>query len=298
MGLIMIMNQTLKGNIIIGILSSGLGLMHTSAHAGNISPSSMADWNGKEYSSSNSIEQGYDIVVRQLGMAIANKPHTVTSMGIHGFEMSLQNSVSFIDASRYADGSPSPWNLAFSDEEAPSNLWIPTIHITKGLPLSFEIGARTGMIQGDTGSIFGTYARFSPIEGYRKSPDLSIQVGYTGYIGNSELGLGTMDTSISLGKAIPFGPLTGVNSSVFRPFIAGGMYWLRADPRLQSDEADALGIRAVSAFQQSDDYIDGYRMMSIDGGFEIESNEVLFSMSASYSPGNILSIEHQFGFSF
>ena len=291
------MNHRLRNTIPCGIACTGLLIANTT-HAGNLSPQSMSEWNGKSYTQATSIQQGYDIVVRQLGLAIANKPQTVTSMGIHGFEMSLQNSVSFIDAARYSDGSPSPWNLAFSDEEAPENLWIPSIHIKKGLPMSFEIGARTGMIQGDTGSIFGTYARFSPVEGYRKTPDISMQVGYTGYIGNSELGVGTMDASVSIGKSIPFGPLTGVNSSVFRPFVAGGMYWLRADPRLQADEAETLGISAVSAFKQSDSYTDGYQLLSIDGGFEIESNEVMFSMAASYSPGNILSLQHQFGFSF
>ena len=291
------MNHVLRNTIPCGIASMGL-LLGNATHAGNISPQSMGDWNGKGYTQSSSIQQGYEIVVRQLGLAIANKPQTVTSMGIHGFEMSVQNSVSFIDAARYSDGSPSPWNLAFSDEKAPENLWIPSIHIKKGLPMSFEIGARTGMVQGDTGSIFGTYARFSPVESYRKTPDISMQIGYTGYIGNSELGVGTMDASVSIGKSIPFGPLTGVNSSVFRPFLAGGMYWLRADPRLRAEDAETLGIAAVSAFRKSDSYTDGYQMISIDGGFEIESNEVMFSIAASYSPGNILSLQHQFGFSF
>ena len=229
-------------------------------------------------------------------MAIANKPQTITSMGIHGFEMSLQNSVSFIDATRYSDGSPSPWNLAFQMNKLKTFGF--QVFISKGLPLSLEIGARTGMIQGDTGSIFGTYLRFSPVEGYRKAPDLSMQVGYTGYIGNSELGVGTMDASVSLGKSIPFGPVNGVNSSVFRPFVGGGMYWLRADPRLQPDEADALGIYAVSAFKDSDAYVDGYQLISFDGGFEIESNEVLFSMASILFSSNILSLQHQFGFSF
>ena len=273
-------------------------LWSTPAEAGHISPSSMNDWNGKAYNKTSSIQQGYGIVVQQLGLAIANRPHAITTMGIHGFEMSLQNTVSFIDSTSYADGSPSPWNLTFSDESAPENLWIPTIHITKGLPFSLEIGGRTGMIQGDTGSIFGTYARFSPFEGYRRSPDVTFQTGYTGYIGNSELGLGTMDASMSIGKAIPFGPLTGVNSSIFRPYVAAGMYWLRADPRLQPEQQSALGIGQVSAFKKSEYYTDGYRMMSLDAGFEIESQEVLFSMSASYSPGNLFTLEHQFGFAF
>ena len=50
---------------------------------GNLSPASMGDWNGKTYDRANSIQQGYDIVVRQLGMAIANHPHAITSVGIH-----------------------------------------------------------------------------------------------------------------------------------------------------------------------------------------------------------------------
>jgi len=292
-----VMNRAMQFNIVV-TTSFGLSLWSTEALAGNLSPGSMNDWGGKAYTKTTSIQQGYDVVIRQLGMAIANKPTTVTSMGIHGFEMSVQNSVSFIDAARYADGSPSPWNLAFSDEEAPENLWIPTIHITKGLPMSFEIGARTGMIQGDTGSVFGTYARFSPVEGYRKSPDISMQWGYTGYIGNSELGLGTMDASMSIGKSIPFGPLTGVNSSVVRPFVAGGLYWLRADPRLENSNVEGVDLSPVSAFKKSEYYTDGYRMFSVNGGVEIESNEVLFSLAASYSPGNLFSLEHQFGFSF
>ena len=258
----------------------------------------MSDWNGRPYQKTAAIQQGYDIVVKQLGMAVANRPQSVTSMGIHGFQMSIQNTVSFIDSTRYADGSPSPWNLAFSNEDAPDNLWIPAIHIKKGLPLSFEIGGRTGMIQGDTGSVFGTYIRFSPIEGYKRAPDITIQSGYTGYIGNAELAVGAMDASLTIGKAIPFGPLNGVNSSIIKPYVAGGVYLLRADPRLQPDEQSILGITPVSAFSDSEFYTDGYRLYAFDGGIEIESNEIILSLSASYSPSNLLMIEHQFGFAF
>ena len=85
------MNSTLHFIIHCGLTCTALMLGNT-AVAGNLSPQSMSDWNGKDYSQSGSIEQGYGIVVRQLGMAIANKPQTISSMGIHGFEMSLQNS--------------------------------------------------------------------------------------------------------------------------------------------------------------------------------------------------------------
>ena len=289
----------MRTNVLSSLLATILLFWSAPAAAvGNLSPSSMNDWDGRAYNKTAAIQQGYDIVVKQLGMAIANHPQSVTSMGLHGFEMSVQNTVSFIDAARYADGSPSPWNLAFSNEEAPENLWIPAIHIKKGLPLSFEIGGRTGMVQGDTGSVFGTYVRYSPVEGYAKAPDISLQSGYTGYIGNADLAVGTMDLSMTIGKAIPFGPLTGVNSSIIKPYVAGGLYWLRSDPRLQPEEQASLGIGPVSAFSKSDFYTEGYRLFAIDAGIEIESNEIVFALSGSYSPGNLLTIEHQFGFAF
>ena len=126
----------MRTNVLSSLLATSLLFWSApTAAVGNLSPSSMNDWDGRAYNKTAAIQQGYDIVVKQLGMAIANHPQSVTSMGLHGFEMSVQNTVSFIDAARYADGSPSPWNLAFSNEEAPENLWIPAIHIKKALLL-------------------------------------------------------------------------------------------------------------------------------------------------------------------
>ena len=63
-------------------------------------------------------------------------------------------------------------------------------------------------------------------------------------------------------------------------------------------EQASLGIGPVSAFSKSDFYTEGYRLFAIDAGIEIESNEIVFALSGSYSPGNLLTIEHQFGFAF
>lgn len=268
------------------------------AHAGNLDPSSMGDWNGTEYTKQSAIQTGFGVVSKQLGLAIANKPQGITSMGLHGFEMSLHNTIAMIDSKAYPDGSPSPWNLAFTTEEAPPALWLPTINVSKGFPLSIEVGLRTGIVYKDTGSLFGSYIRCSPIEGYNKAPDLTFQVGYAGYIGNSDMAVGTMDASATLGKAIPFGPMQGVHSAVIRPYVASAMYWVRSDPRLTEKETDQLGLTPVSAFKKSDYYTDGYRLFSIDGGVEIENNEFIFGFAASYAPGNLLSFQQNFGFSF
>ncbi len=272
-------------------------LIH-SAHAGSITPSSMSDWSGESYTSTPSIQKGYGIVVKQLGMSIANKPDSGTSSGIYGFEMTIKNRIAFVDSKDYVDGSPSPWNLISQSEEAPPALWLPSIGVRKGLPLSLEVGAEAGLVVSDIGSTFGTYVRCSPLEGYYKAPDITIQYGYSGYLGNPNLALSTMDLSLSIGKEFPFGPLLDVNSSTIHPYAGAGLYWLRADPRLDTAEQNKLGIGAVSSFSRSDDFTEGYRLFGWDLGVRIQSNEMLVSFSSSHSPGNLWSINSGIGYSF
>ena len=275
-----------------------LFLTLSSALAGSLDPSSMQDWRGVSFTDQKAIGESYDVVVKQLGMSIRNRPHAPSSNGIHGFEITLQNNLAAIDSTDYVDGSHSPWHLAYSDEDAPPALWIPSIIVEKGLPLSFEIGSQAGLVVGDYGSIFGAYVRCSPLEGYVKAPDLSIQWGYSGYISNVDMAVGTMDVTASLGKEIPFGPMVGVNSSIARPYVAAGMYWLRADPRLSADETSKLGLSQISSFANSEHYVDGYRLFAWDIGFEIEANEVLFGLSASHAPAGLFSLQQQIGFVF
>jgi len=112
------------------------------------------------------------------------------------------------------------------------------------------------------------------------------------------MAVGTMDVTASLGKEIPFGPMVGVNSSIARPYVAAGMYWLRADPRLSSDEQAKLGLSQISSFTASDYYQEGYRLFAWDVGFEVESNEIVFGISASHSPAGLFSLQQQIGFVF
>ena len=269
-----------------------------SALAGPLDPSSMLDWNGQTYINPTSFQNDFAVVVKQLSLSTANQPSAATTLGIYGFEMILDNRIAFIDSTEYVDGSPSPWNLMSSTEESPPALWLPNLEVRKGLPLSLEMGLRAGMVVTDVGSTFGSYVRCAPLEGYRKLPDIALQFGYAGYIGNPDLALGTMDTSITIGKALPFGPLTGINSSVIHPYASVGMYWTKADPRLNSKEATKLDIQAISAFQRSDNYMDGYRMFAWNAGFEIQSNEVVISLATSHSPNTLFQVRSSIGYSF
>jgi hypothetical protein len=270
----------------------------STAFGGSLDPSSMQDWNGETFSNTASMQQGYDIVIHQLGLAIANRPTPGSSSGIFGFTMSLNNSISFVDSKDYVDGKPSPWNLLTTTEENPPALWLPSINVSKGLPLSLELGVKGGLVASDIGSVFGTYIKCSPFEGYKKAPNIALQIGYSGYIGNPNLALGTMDMSVSIGKALPFGPIVGINESIIHPYAAVGSYWLRADPRFTESESERFGISPVSAFNKSDNFTEGYRNVAWDVGVEIQNNEILVAFSTSNAPNHLWSIQSNIGYRF
>ena len=68
-----------------------LFLTLSSALAGSLDPSSMQDWRGVSFTDQKAIGESYDVVVKQLGMSIRTRPHAPSSNGIHGFEITLQN---------------------------------------------------------------------------------------------------------------------------------------------------------------------------------------------------------------
>jgi hypothetical protein len=88
---------------------------------------------------------------------------------------------------------PTGWDLASESEDPQNFLYIPWIQVRKGLPASLEIGANAGWIGATSTGVLGVYGRWSVVEGYRRIPDVALQLGYAGYIGNDELELGIVE---------------------------------------------------------------------------------------------------------
>ena len=259
-------------------------LTAVAAELDSLSLTAMSDWGSDPYTNANSIGVAYDKVVRQLGAAIANRPVApVRSLGIHGGEISLRNTVTILDSQIRLDGSPSPWSLMTPDENHMGALWIPEVNIRKGLPLSTEFGMKMGYIGNSRQGTFGGWGRCSFIEGYQKSPDLALQIGYSGYTGNNELALGVMDISLSIGKSFGIGPFATMNSSHITPYAAIGLLRYRAMPRISTEESDALGVYRISAFKASPDFTEGYSALNTDAGLHIQSNDFFISLGGYYT---------------
>ena len=249
------------------------------------------------------VATGWSQVVLELGSTIANKPAGPSrTLGVSGFHVGLSNTLGFIRTGSIDGINPTGWDLVDPDEDPLPVLFVPQLQVRKGLPASLEIGANLGWIGMSETASLGAYGRWGLVEGYRYLPDVSIQLGYAGYVGNDEMELGVLDFSTNIGYTLPFGPVAGINVSKFSPFVSLGFQRIHAAPR--SDlSTTGLGERVteLSGFEDPDQAVAfnaTYAPFSFSGGFEIQSGDFTLDLSGGWAVGGAPSVNTGFGFTY
>ena len=246
------------------VLALGVGTAQA-AWPDDISISQLGMWKGGSYDQADVIQSAYARVVQQTGMAIANTPlGAAETLGINGFDIAMTSSVSFLEAN-----ANSPWQRVHQDADPSRAMWIPGVTVRKGLPMSLEAGAQLGYIAFSRQTRFGGWGRVGLVEGYKKLPDVTLQVGYAGYVGNPELALGVMDTSLVVGKTWAFG-------------------------RTLED----YGIGEVSGFSSSDAFTEGYTPAAFHLGTRFLSGDFQFLLGSTISPNAGISLSAGLGYTY
>ncbi|MBN1336596.1 MAG: hypothetical protein JXB39_11615 [Deltaproteobacteria bacterium] len=245
------------------------------------------------------VTDAYTVVVNELGLAIANKPVApAETLGIYGFDLGVSSTVAFISSHDDSAGQPGPWSRVDPAGDPAAVLWIPWVHVRKGLPLSLEVGANAGYLAFTHQTAVGGYGRWGLVEGYAPIPDLAIQVGYAGYVGNDELELGVMDLSATVGYTVPFGSIVGIHQARFSPFLGVGSHRIHAAPRLGAERQASLGVSEVSGFQRSKVYDPAFEHTTVDGGFCIWSSDFQLRLAATWTPGSLVTLTGGLGFAY
>lgn len=253
-------------------------------------------WRGQAVLDPELITADYHQVLQELGTAISNKAmHGGETLGLYGFEVGLSNTIAFIDT-RAEGGQPSPWGRVHQDNEPANMLVIPRLDIRKGLPASIEVGASMGYLAQSRQTSLGGFVRAAPLEGYRDMPDVVLQVGYAGYVGNDQLELGTMDVSGTVGYTIPFGRIIGVNSASVAPYLGFGALKIHARPNLPEEEQGELGIGPVSGFSDSEHFSEDFSLWQLHGGFRITSGSFSFRGAGTWVPSGLGTVNVGMGF--
>lgn len=287
---------------------AALGLASPAAQAAfpeDLTLSQLDQYDGEPYTDDAGIQEAWATVARNLGTGIANQPMGASTLGLNGFELSLGTTVTFVDASR-SDGSPTAWQRVREGNQAAGPLFVPGLHLRKGLPLSFEVGGHMGWMGFTRQAVFGGYGRFAPLESFDRAPEIAIQAGYSGYVGNDELDLGVSDLSLSIGKTFPVDSGQGVRTSTIHPFLAVAGNWIRATPTLSPARLSELGISPLRASKQADStdtdggaiYHPDMSQLIVAAGLRVVSGDIGMRVGLSVPTASVPNLEASLGYVF
>ncbi|WP_375767323.1 hypothetical protein NR798_37445 [Archangium gephyra] len=123
------------------------------------------------------------------------------TLGHAGFSLNAELSVTGLPSPGREDGQAT----IPTEGSATNPLLIPSVHVRKGLPFSFELGARVGWI--DRSSMFAATGelKWAVNEGFTWLPDIAVRAHVTRLMGNKDFDLTAGGLDFGVGKQFPLG---------------------------------------------------------------------------------------------
>ncbi len=170
----------------------------------------------------------FRLLTSELALALAPKPLTpAETLGVSGFEFSLGASQADISEDlNYWQGQPgSPiFEAAIRDRKIPAALWIPYIHLRKGLPISTEIGINGSYLAGSNMFMVGADLKIALHESYiRWFPSISLRGAASTLFGADDFVVTTGEADVIVSLPIGIGGMVRIN-----PYLAFGLVGMDA----------------------------------------------------------------------
>ena len=145
-----------------------------------------------------------------LGSAVSYKGVTpATPLGMLGFDVGVVVTDTKMENSAL---------FALAGAGGQSHLTVPKLHIHKGLPAGFDIGAFVGGVPELSGKIFGADVRYAISDDGLATPAVGLRASGTRTNGLGDLSIGTAALDLTISKK--FTALT--------PYVGGGVVWVRS----------------------------------------------------------------------
>ncbi len=150
-----------------------------------------------------------------LGAALSYKPITPSApLGTTGFDMGIE--VTQTDMSK----SSSLWSSITNDGSTISHLYIPKLHIAKGLPFGIDIAAFYSKIPSTSFTLYGGEVRYAILPGGVAQPAIALRGSFTRLRGVDQLSLNTNGLDVSISKGF----------TIFTPYAGIGQVWVNSTP--------------------------------------------------------------------
>lgn len=163
------------------------------------------------------LNQGeFRLMSEDLGAALSYKALIPAEpLGTAGFDLGIE-----VTATRLV--SDSVLAKAMTSNDSPKTLFVPKVHIHKGLPFGFDIGLMGATVPNSNISLWGAELRYAILKGGTASPAIGVRASYSQLLGVDQLDLSTTGVDVSLSKGFAF----------VTPYIGGGVVWVRSTPNL------------------------------------------------------------------
>ena len=162
-----------------------------------------------------------------LGSALSYKAISpAESMGITGFDLGVE--VTRTELAKSA----SLWKTISGTDL--SNLYVPKVHVTKGLPLDIDISAFASAVPTTGISLIGGELKYAFLPGSIALPAIAVRGSITKLSGVNKLTFDTKGVDLSISKGL----------AMFTPYAGVGQVWVNSTPDA------SLGLTAESFTQK------------------------------------------------
>lgn len=159
------------------------------------------------------IQQEFRLLSEDLTAAASYKGAIpATPLGITGFDIGLE-------VSGTTPAHKDAWERATSGN-VPDTVYVPKLHLHKGLPLGFDIGAFYSTVPDSDMALWGADLRYAIFEGGVVTPALGLRATYSKLTGVEELDFHTTGLELLVSKGF----------TIFTPYAGVGSVWTTSTP--------------------------------------------------------------------
>jgi hypothetical protein len=172
-----------------------------------------AAWAGGDINNIGSLSQGlFKDLTADLGAALSYKAiRPAEPMGSLGFDIGFEVSSTSLESDAL--------KAATSGDATESRLLVPKLHVSKGLPFGFDVGAFYTSVPSSNIGLIGGELSYAIFEGGTLSPAVSIRGTFSRLTGVDELDLTTKGVELSVSKGF----------AMFTPYAGIGQVWIDSE---------------------------------------------------------------------
>jgi hypothetical protein len=164
-------------------------------------------------------------------------------------------------------------------------MYQPGISIRKGLPFGLEMGFTGRWIAMSHSGVFSGYVRAGLLDGFQPAPDVNLHIGYSAYLGNPELDLGTLDVGLTIGGNARVG-LKAAKVARIAPYADVSLLVISATPKVSADVREQIGALSYGRVGPADDPSARSKSLVVpqfSGGVQINGGRIMIRLNGGYS---------------